>query len=850
MFENGSSWNKWDLHIHTPHSHMNGYSCSDEDFIQKIKTENIVCIGLTNYFNFCEKEFILKEKLEENSIRVLLNLELRLDYTNKDEETLDLHVLFSEKVGKEEINAFLTNLECDIKGNTMKLINLSSQDDFKQAVVNFDKVLNCLQDKALNLQNKYLIGFLSRGKGNARSSTNYEKIIKQAHFLIHSTSKAEIIKQDEEFWEKYNKPIIQSSDAHRLDDIGSKFSWIKAKPTFEGLKQIIYEPKRVYIGTDKPHYILHMIEKVDLDFDKDTKWGNEKFCFAGFKDEICFSPYLTCIIGGRGSGKSTLLNLIAQKISREKSGFFSKLSEKDIVSKIVCEPNTISNIDFLAQNEIEEFAKNSGKFTQAIFERLNKKSNGEMQVIQEQITSKLKLFDEQINRLFLHDKKKNILENKKKELKSIEYLLKTFTNGDFTKNYTAMDTYIKEQKTRLKWKNYYENFLQELLNIIQNNKTKLEEKDESPEIWTNDNYYKIELKKLNTTLEEVLKQYQNQDFQQDQERLKILEKEIKAYKDKIDNYLEERGYVLDNLNDLKNALSNVSSLKNEINELEKEINILNEEINLFNTETINNDIEVFNSISDEEIVKINELFLSIAKQYQDNIKIIKVERTKQAEKEIFNDICREFESRVLSGENISSTAKDYLSKISFEEVILCDTAQSFREKIESRDTQSYHKLIEIFSSELNFSIYKLLIQKYLKNIEKYKVFKVLYDSKDLEVSSFGQRCTAVIVILLSLGNNPIIMDEPEAHLDSSLIANYLVELIKQQKQQRQIIFATHNANFVLNADAELVIKLTNNDGNTILTSFSIEDIEYRDDLLQLEGGKEAFKKRERKYEID
>ena len=162
---------------------------------------------------------------------------------------------------------------------------------------------------------------------------------------------------------------------------------------------------------------------------------------------------------------------------------------------------------------------------------------------------------------------------------------------------------------------------------------------------------------------------------------------------------------------------------------------------------------------------------------------------------------------------------------------------------------AYKNLAEIFSTELNFKIYKLLIEKHLRDIEKYKIFKVLYDDKELQFSSFGQRCTAVIVILLALGNNPIIMDEPEAHLDSSLIANYLVELIKKEKKDRQIIFATHNANFVLNADAELIIKL-NNEGNKITAqSFSIEDSQYREDLLKLEGGKEAFKKRERKYEI-
>ena len=171
------------------------------------------------------------------------------------------------------------------------------------------------------------------------------------------------------------------------------------------------------------------------------------------------------------------------------------------------------------------------------------------------------------------------------------------------------------------------------------------------------------------------------------------------------------------------------------------------------------------------------------------------------------------------------------------------------EKIDKRKTQAYQFLTDIFQVETKFSIYKLIIEKNKRDIKNKKLLKVFYDDKTLDNSSFGQKCTTAIVVLLSLGNTPIIIDEPEAHLDSSLIANYLVELIKEQKEHRQIIFATHNANFVLNADAELVIKLQNDSGLTSINSFSIEDLEYREDLLRLEGGAEAFRKREKKYNI-
>ncbi len=137
------------------------------------------------------------------------------------------------------------------------------------------------------------------------------------------------------------------------------------------------------------------------------------------------------------------------------------------------------------------------------------------------------------------------------------------------------------------------------------------------------------------------------------------------------------------------------------------------------------------------------------------------------------------------------------------------------------------------------------------DVKKIWQIHVLYDDKPVENSSFGQRCTAVIVVLLLLGNTPIVIDEPEAHLDSSLIAKYLVDLVKSRKMHRQIIFATHNANFVINGDAELVHCLSMNDTKvTSIVSTTIENLEHRDLLLALEGGEEAFHQREKRYGID
>lgn len=187
----GSSWHKWDLHAHTPYTYLNkAYQCCEEEFIQKLYDSQIDCIGLTNYFKFNEKEFDLKEKIEKKGIKVFYNLEVRLDYQNKEDQCLDFHIIFSDKVTQQEIDNFLRNADANVGGTEKKLADLE-KDDFDKAVVNFDQLLECLEKESLKLRGKYLLGFLSRGHGNSRSSSNHKKIVKKVAFFnsIHQMIK-------------------------------------------------------------------------------------------------------------------------------------------------------------------------------------------------------------------------------------------------------------------------------------------------------------------------------------------------------------------------------------------------------------------------------------------------------------------------------------------------------------------------------------------------------------------------------------------------------------------------------------------------------------------------------------
>lgn len=416
----GSSWYKWDLHAHTPYTHLNkAYQCSEEKFIQKLCDSQIDCIGLTNYFKFNEKEFELKEKIEKRGIKVFYNLEVRLDYQNKEDQCLDFHIIFSDKVTQQEIDNFLRNADANVDGTEKKLADLE-KDDFDKAVVNFDQLLECLEKESLKLRGKYLLGFLSRGHGSSRSSSNYKKIFDKLHFLIHSSNKQENLKKDRELWLGCNKPLLQSSDTHKEGSIGKKYTWIKAEKTFEGLKQIIYEPEtRVSIDEEEPQDPLHKIDCVGLCFDEEVKITNEKgntpFCYAGFNETLFFSPNFTCVIGGRGSGKSTLLQLIASAIKN--NSFVKDLKHETIQKCIKIEPDidTVDSVEYLAQNEVEEFATNVSKFTEAIFNRIDSKSSGKLKELEKQIKESIEKFDEQIR----YWQEKTKLEEQLKESKKI-----------------------------------------------------------------------------------------------------------------------------------------------------------------------------------------------------------------------------------------------------------------------------------------------------------------------------------------------------------------------------------------------------------------------------------------------
>ncbi len=125
----------------------------------------------------------------------------------------------------------------------------------------------------------------------------------------------------------------------------------------------------------------------------------------------------------------------------------------------------------------------------------------------------------------------------------------------------------------------------------------------------------------------------------------------------------------------------------------------------------------------------------------------------------------------------------------------------------------------------------------------------------LEDLSTGQKATAVLLLLLLESDAPLVVDQPEDDLDNRFITEGVVPRMREEKQRRQFVFSTHNANIPVLGDAELIVGLSASGeaerGHARIAPEHMGSIDSRPvrELVEeiLEGGKEAFEMRRRKY---
>jgi DNA repair exonuclease SbcCD ATPase subunit len=153
------------------------------------------------------------------------------------------------------------------------------------------------------------------------------------------------------------------------------------------------------------------------------------------------------------------------------------------------------------------------------------------------------------------------------------------------------------------------------------------------------------------------------------------------------------------------------------------------------------------------------------------------------------------------------------------------------------------------------------VATWLYDITHIKVrYSIVYDGVPVERLSPGTRGIVLLLLYLAVDiqdRRPLFIDQPEENLDPQSVFDDLVPHFREARQRRQVIVVTHNANLVVNTDADQVIiassKRRDDGGLPVITyeSGSLENPNIRAAVCRLlEGGRRAFLERERRYRLN
>lgn len=363
-YQRGSEWRKWDLHVHTPGTAHEDRFTGWPDFLQVLKaTEDVSVVGITDYLSIANYEQLIRQKKDARfgSIDLLIpNIEFRVTPQTGRGHAINLHLLIdpTEPTHCDEINDALARLSIEYQrqpysctragitklGATYNPSLTGDDAQYREGVnqfkVDFAVFWKWYHSEAWLRQNSLVCAAGGNdGPSGIKDSgwaAKQEEIWRSAHIIFSANP------NNRTFWlaeggDKSDgakklgapKPCFHGSDAHCLDDLfkpsPNGFCWIKADPTFEGLRQTLYEPKeRVHIGKHPP--VRHDASKVISEI---TIGGGGTAAFQNLK--LGLNSGLVTIIGQKGSGKSALTDLLAyaagKDVSSDRSSFMSRASE-------------------------------------------------------------------------------------------------------------------------------------------------------------------------------------------------------------------------------------------------------------------------------------------------------------------------------------------------------------------------------------------------------------------------------------------------------------------------------------------------------------------------------------------
>jgi len=365
----GSLWRKWDLHVHTPYSIVQGYGGEGawDRFIDELESlpDEFKVIGVNDYLFLDGYRRILEERKNgrlKNIDLFLPVIEFRLDKFGGSESHLsrvNFHVIFSDELPPSIIETqFLHALSTkyaltpeydhireegqwaaipsresleELGQLIIESVPEEKRTDFKSPLVvgfsnlcfSFDKVLDALSAHYFKGRYVTAVGKTEWAdvKWNDQSIAEKKNIINHADLVFISS-------ESPEHWaaakrklqdEGVNDLLLDCSDAHNFQDstskdrIGKCHTWVKADTTFRGLLQILNEPReRVFVGemAPKDRHVQENRTKY-IDSIRIERRPSATLDEIWFDNSIPLNPGLVAVIGNRGKGKSALTDTLA-----------------------------------------------------------------------------------------------------------------------------------------------------------------------------------------------------------------------------------------------------------------------------------------------------------------------------------------------------------------------------------------------------------------------------------------------------------------------------------------------------------------------------------------------------------
>ena len=848
----GSEWHKWDLHIHSPYVWLNNQygHIDDEKFIDQIKNAGLEVVGLTNYFAFHEKELFtpdsLYNKLKESGIVVFPNLEFRLSTQNAKSDLCDYHVIFSPDLAIDKIELFLKNLTVKTKSGK-KLASELTNNELRQPslYVEMNDIFEAVEK--VDILDHVFFGFLSRGKGESRSSIMSEDICNKSDFILHSGNSERTIVEDFKFWtnpngdKRYVKPIFQSSDAHSIEQIGPKFTWIKGKPTINGLRQVKFNPAdRIRFQIENPSY-----NKVPSSIIKKLKIIDK---------EIIFSDSLNSFIGKRGGGKSILLKAIALNASnteyRKRFNEQEKI-EKDILwikknfgdsygvewgdgtlgdqtdnerSILYLPQGYLSNISYDEYNMTEErnqfitgLLMKYPQFRKAQ-DYCNDFNSNIRTSIQEKIEKLLRLSEknDELRKINQDIGDKGGIISAIKDLDNRISVLSENSCITVEENKAYQNSLLQLETIKTEIIAYNQDL--DILNkVYQSGNTSL---------FRNDIFVGLSTKTKEKISKKILDNLNIQD---------TLKEEIDSLRQEVEKNTEKQEELNKTLNEIKpkyeaqNELRRLNEKKVELEKQKEQIE-KNEDIITENKDSINSEVD-----------KITKLYLQYETTIKDTYKTIQIDNLEFSNISFEADFSKDNYIKVIE-QNINKNKINSLS----------DTSKKLvREEFNSvlDDDQLKNVIMDVLNDRFVYKVSSNSSAKYFLSTLLENPFHVDYlssiktkDNTTFDRMTGGQKAIVILELIFKLDTNnyPILIDQPEDDIDANGIATNVVEFLKRQKEQRQIFIASHNANLVVCSDSEEVIVAENNNGFQYMTG-AIEDENIRKSIIDiLEGGDDAL----------